>query len=415
MKRFLLLAVSLTLSMSLSAQESFVEQSLVINIEVPVRVFKDGTFIEDLTKKDFKIFEEGKEQKIEAVYFIKKRTVERSEESKRFNPETDRNFFLFFELSEYDARIGEAIEWFVNTVIYPGDNLYIITPIKTYHLRPKAMEAKLREEISAELIGLIRKDTLLGNAEYRTLIRDMSDITRQLTAVINGAEAGAFAAPVPIGASDADTRMVQDVALNQLLLQYSDQLGRLDSLRQVDQFKLLDFAEYLKYQFGQKYVFMFYEQEFVPQISEQLIERFKSSYMDSMDQVFRAMTLFDFHVRDTSFDVKKVRQAYADASTAIHFLFFTRRPEREFGVTMRDGSEDIYSAFRQMAQATGGLTEVSSRPISSLQHAVEASENYYLLYYAPKEYIPDGKFRTIKVTVKGKSLKVIHREGYFSN
>lgn len=415
MKRSILLVCILSLAVNLGAQESFVEQSLVINIEVPVRVFQDGQFIEDLGRKDFQIFEEGREQKIEAVYFIKKRTVERSEENKRFNPETNRNFFLFFELAEYDAKIGEAVDWFVKTVVYPGDNLYIITPLKTYHLRPKALEAKLREDIAEELKGLIRRDTLQGNSEYRDVIEDISNITRQLTAILLGAESGVFADPAPTGGSEAETALNQDVILNQLLLQYSDYLGRLDSLRQVDQFKLLDFADYLKYQFGQKYVFMFYEQEFVPRISDQLIERFKSMQMDSMDQIFRAMTLFDFHRRDTRFDVRKIRQAYADASTAIHFLFFTRRPTPELGVQMVESSEDIYSAFRQMAQSTGGLVEVSNRPINSLQTAIKASENYYLLYYAPKEYIPDGKFRKITVAIKGKKYRVIHREGYFSN
>ena len=63
MKRLIFLTIILGMLLSLGAQESFVEQSLVINIEVPVRVFDDGTFIEDLTKKDFQIFEEGKEQK----------------------------------------------------------------------------------------------------------------------------------------------------------------------------------------------------------------------------------------------------------------------------------------------------------------------------------------------------------------
>jgi hypothetical protein len=409
------LFVFLGLVVGLHPQESFIEQSLVVNIEVPVRVFDDGAFIEDLKKKDFQIFEDGKEQKIEAVYFIKKRTVERSEESKRFNPETDRNFFLFFELAEYDARIGEAVDWFLSNVLYPGDSLYIITPLKTYNLRAKALASKLREEIAEELKGLIRKDTLQGNAEYRNVIEDLTQVTRELTGIMNRTTDGSFASPVATDPDDDMAEFQSDIIMNQLLLQYADNLSRLDNMRRVDQMKLLDFAEYLKYQFGQKYVFMFYEQEFVPQLNEELIERFKSMQMDSMDQIFRAMTLFDFHRRDTLFHVEKVRRAYADASTAIHFLFFSRRPTPEFGVQMVESSEDIFSAFRQMAVSTGGIVEASSRPLASLQHAIEASENYYLLYYAPREYIPDGEFREITVKIKGKKYQVIHREGYFSN
>ena len=46
---------------------------------------------------------------------------------------------------------------------------------------------------------------------------------------------------------------------------------------------------------------------------------------------------------------------------------------------------------------------------------MEASENYYLLYYSPREYAADGKFKTIKVRIKGEGYRTIHRLGYFSN
>jgi hypothetical protein len=46
---------------------------------------------------------------------------------------------------------------------------------------------------------------------------------------------------------------------------------------------------------------------------------------------------------------------------------------------------------------------------------VNASENHYLLYYSPKEFIADGKFRRIEVKVKGKNYKVFHRAGYIAD
>ena len=78
-------------------------------------------------------------------------------------------------------------------------------------------------------------------------------------------------------------------------------------------------------------------------------------------------------------------------------------------------SEDIFSAFREMADATGGFVDSSANPASSFKRAVEASENYYLLYYSPDDYQKDGLFKEIKVRVKEKDFKVTHRMGYFSN
>ena len=95
MKKTYLLICILVLSFSVFSQE-IQEESVVINIEVPVRVFKGNAFVGDLSIDDFEVLEDGIPQKIEAVYLIKKRTVERSEEKKRFTPDTQRNFDLFF-------------------------------------------------------------------------------------------------------------------------------------------------------------------------------------------------------------------------------------------------------------------------------------------------------------------------------
>jgi VWFA-related protein len=80
-----------------------------------------------------------------------------------------------------------------------------------------------------------------------------------------------------------------------------------------------------------------------------------------------------------------------------------------------DQSMQIFSAFNKMAQVTGGVTESSANISFSMEKAAQASENYYLLYYAPKDYRADGKFREIKVKVKGKNYRVTHRAGYIAD
>ena len=95
MKRFFPTLVIVLLAGAGLAQQ-LAEEAVVINVEVPVRVFKGNRFINDLSINDFEIFEDRKPQKLEAVYLIKKRAVERRDEIQRFAPRTNRNFFLFF-------------------------------------------------------------------------------------------------------------------------------------------------------------------------------------------------------------------------------------------------------------------------------------------------------------------------------
>ena len=55
----------------------------VVNIEVPVRVFKGDNFIDNLSLKDFDLYENGILQEIDAVYLIKKTDVSREEGEKK--------------------------------------------------------------------------------------------------------------------------------------------------------------------------------------------------------------------------------------------------------------------------------------------------------------------------------------------
>jgi hypothetical protein len=416
LKKILLLVYVVFIGSVVSAfpqEPAFQEVSIVVNIEVPVRVYDNSAFVDNLTIKDFEILEEGVSQKIEAVYLIKKMAVERSEEKRRFNPDTKRHYFLFFEVADYQPRIREGLEFFIENIFSPEDALYITTPLKTYAMKEGALQIKPKKEIVEELVGLIREDTGIGNQEYRAAMRILSNVSQQLAVALGADRASSSTVPdvaPPSGAPQDDT-----LELEMLLLQYTDVLAKLENLRRVDQIKLLDFAEYLKNKPGQKYVYMFYQSEFIPQIDSGILSQFESLYQDNPAMLQRMSSLFDFFAREKSFDVDKVKMAYSDSSTSIHFLFLTQRQVAEQGVQLVEHSEDIFSAFREMAVATGGLVVSSGNPAYAFKQALDASENYYLLYYRPKDYVVDGKFKEIEVRVKGKKYKVIHRAGYFSN
>ncbi|MCJ7611446.1 MAG: hypothetical protein MUP19_04220, partial [Candidatus Aminicenantes bacterium] len=94
-KRLAWAALALVLS-PLGAQQLHEERS-VVNVGVPVRVFKGPAFVNTLNLGDFEVLEDGIPQKVEAVYLIHQTAVERREELNRFDPSTSRHFYLFFE------------------------------------------------------------------------------------------------------------------------------------------------------------------------------------------------------------------------------------------------------------------------------------------------------------------------------
>ncbi len=400
-KQIFIIGVFFTLSLAVFAQQ-LTHESEVINVEVPVRVVKGGKFVDNLTLDDFELYEDGKLQKIEAVYLIRKTEIERKEEKTKFIPETSRNFFIFFEVTEYTLELRDTISYFVKDVLAPGDNLVVVTPVKTYQMKSQTLELLSRERIVEQLTKILRKDAVLGNSEYRNLFKDLTNLIRELSSEM---EAQSLLSPEEFG----------ELTFENKLSLYRDLLERFDDMKNVDQKKLLDFAEFLKDKEGQKYVFLLYQREFIPQMEQRLLHQYIGINLDKQDVLFTLSELFDYYRRDIYIDVDLVKQAFADSSISIHFLFFTKPRQYIPGVYMAEHSEGVYSAFKQMAEATGGFTGSSADPVHLFHKAVEASENYYLIYYAPIDYKRDGKFKNIKIKVKNKNYRISHRAGYFAN
>jgi VWFA-related protein len=402
MKKLIFLIVFIAFAVLLS--QEIQHETIAINIEVPVRVYKGDNFVDDLTINDFVVYEDGILQDVLAVYLIKKTAVQRKEEmptpkeevKQTFKPITSRSFYLLFEVVEYSPKLSEAIDYFFQNVLLPSDNLTIVTPMNTYKLKSEALSKVSTEEAIHQIREILRKDAWKGNLEYRRLNNDLIRLVRAMNP-----PRSMFDELTPIGAIDNP------------LEKYEETMSRLESIRNVDQKRLFDFAEYLKEQPGQKYVILFYQREFIPQLTDTAY--FSKINGGDVYTQLKVTALFGYYFRNLGIDLDRIKQAYADSSISINFLFFTKPAEHIPGIRMVEHSEDIFSVFREMAQATGGITTSSANPEYLFKRASDAVDSYYLLYYRPKSYRADGKFRNIKVKVKGKNYRVTHRAGYIAD
>ncbi|MBN2264973.1 MAG: hypothetical protein JW775_04080 [Candidatus Aminicenantes bacterium] len=390
----------------------------VVNIEVPVRVYRGEAFVDDLTLDDFELYEDGLRQEIEAFYLVKKRIIERRETSRDFAPPTDRHFFLFFELGDYDPKVGAALDYFVRTVLLPGDNLTLITPLKTYRMKGELFGLVGRDQTYEQVMGLLRRDIQIGYSESRAILQEMAELARVIgsdsRARSDTGEAGLTSLVDPTAPITAESPY-EGVALEEQLMHYSALLSRLNALRVVDEQRLLAFAATLKDLPGQKGVFFFYQREFVPKIDPRLVDMLATRYNQRPDITQSLDTIFGLQRRESPFDLDIVTKAYADASASVHFLHITRPAERTAGVRMEEMSEDIFGPLREMARVTGGYSASSANIASVMQKAVEASENYYLLYYRPRDIRNDGRFRRLTVRVRDGAYRISHRQGYIDD
>jgi len=390
----------------------------VINVEVPVRVFSGDRFVDNLALSDFEILENGKPQKIIAFYLVQKTSIQKEEgpvpsaaqppaappAAGQPLPKTARTIVLQFEVLEPMPKIDEAMDYFFNEVIQPGDAVTVVTPRGSYHLKPETLAQGPRAGIAKQIKGQLRADILAGASDYRRLLGTLRDV-----------------ASLPL---DVDQKLERT---SEIVRQLRDRLG-------INRRSLRKLAQGLKALEGQKYVFLFYQRELVPLPS---VGQFGDESLDSSEASLSDASDADAY-RTSEVTPKLIKQIFSDASVTANLIYLTQSHvvgvstsagsdvEQQIGggtaqganlggTRMKDMSASIFSSLGEVARATGGIADTSTNPFASFRKAVTASENYYLLYYVPADYQADGKFREITVRVKGKGYRISNRAGYFAN
>ncbi len=382
----------------------------VTNVEVPVRVYDGDRFVDNLNLADFEVFENGVRQKVVASYLVRKTSVLRREEETRAQPpDTHRTFYLFFEIYEYIPRIREALSYFVRNVVTLQDEFVLVTPMRTYTFKRDTFSKLSRDQVIDQADGLVRKDALAGSMEYRHVLEDLTTPAKRISTALAQGNVDLRSSANPANVEATLSRADDEIETS--LEEYRASLVRLEGMREIDEKRIVGLAKLLKATPGQKFVFLFYEREFLPLLD-------KKSLANRLDQLplniqTTMRDLFNYRGRKPVIDAGTIMRAFSDSSVAIHFLYLTTTPEQTPGISFEEHSEDIFAPFLEISKATGGIAQSTANPQFAMQKASEASENYYLLYYAPTDTAADGKFREIKVTIKGKSYRVMNRGGYF--
>ncbi len=384
---FPLIAAALAAAVPPAARQDAVppqqrHESIVVNIEVPVRVLKKDAFVEGLTLADFEVFEDGVSQPVEAVYVIKDKQVVREERAPGATPprpRSARSYVLFMDLKEYMPKIGDALDYFFGEVLGLEDSLFVVTPVKTYRFRSEHLARVPRQEAANRLKAILKTDILAGSSAYRKLMRDFFSLEDE---------------DFPAELADVKEGLLFDLAM------------QIRNLTEITEARVTGFAEALKSSEGEKHVFLIYQKDVLP------------------DHAFdddRQAELF----KGVSFDVEAITRLFSDAQITVHCLYITKTPEfaarpmlqsrSVAGSKLAELSSDVYASFSQIATASGGLVERTTNPSFALRQAAEASGNYYLIYYRPASYRADGRFQKIEVRVKGEGYKVVHRLGYVAD
>jgi hypothetical protein len=372
----------------------------VINVEVPVRVFKGNKFVDNLGVNDFEIREDGIVQDITASYLVKDGGIERKEGTSPVQPIINRSFYIFFVLYEFDPKIREAVEHFVTYALRADDQLTIFTPRTKYEVRTDARELANKKRVADKITKMIKRDILIGESAYRSALKNLKRM------------AGGRIKPIEDQGTDPyEFGEGGFASAEEYLMQYRADLEQLESARFLDQDKIFEFANAIKKKQGQKVIFLIYQREFTPMLDKQVQQMWENSptLKPLMDE------LFSLYSRTAQIDEVRLKKAFLESSLTAHFLYLTTLPNDIARSQMEERSWDIYELFAEVSKATGGISASSSNLAMLMQEAQDASKNYYLLHYSAKNPAPDGTFRSIEVKVKNSNYRILHRAGYFSD
>lgn len=378
-------------------QETYKAEETVIR--VPVRVFHGKDFVDNLTIEDFELMENGLKQKIEALYLAEGTHISRQEEYREFQPQTQRVFYLLFQLTDYNPRLADAIDHLFENVLTPQDSLVLMTPRQNYTLPSEALASRPPDKLAKEMKDILRKDIKIGSSDYRSLMRDLKRLVRSLSGTSH------------MGGISSTSSMDANLGIEYLLSSYRNTLEKIETLRFVEEKTFLNFAAQIKQFPGQKNVFLFYQREYRPEIQARIMDQMLSMYQDQHNIIGDVQDLMQFYHRQIRLNTLTLQRAFADASIFLNFIFMDKNIEDYTGIDMREQSEDVFKTFTQLAKATGGVVDNSQNPYYALQQGCEIAEKYYVLYYIPAGSA-GAAYNNIEVKVNNKDYTVTHRDGY---
>ena len=395
-----ILALSLVADAGLAQRNKRVSDTTrVIEIEVPVQVSAKGEAMRNLTKADFEITDGKKKVDVLGFEIVDLKNIQTAQAD--VPPAARRHFLAFFDLTFSDPNsIERAREAAVDAVLnslHPADLVGVATfsPRKGLNLVLRftsdrnQIQAAIRtlgltapEEIKADPLGLVITDIDSDGQDSSSSNQGGVDAQSEIQTALN--ELSTLR-----GRSDraeATTRIAQVM----------DGLGAIAGL--MDSVQGRKHVLYMSEGFDGK--LLFGDSSIATQQRIALAaEEGRTQDIDNDER---------FGSSDTRRVVDRALEVFRRTNTSIQAIDIG-------GMTAGRKNENLDS-LRYMANETGGETFGGFNNLGeAMGQMLEKTSVTYLLTFAPASLKDDGKFREIKVKVKGapRNADISHRTGYF--
>ena len=399
-------------------QEDIRESVKVVNVEVPVRVYENGKPVTNLTKADFKLYENKKRQDITG-FSLKRKKINVQEVGLTANQEKSwksRYFVLVFRVTHYNEYIKKGLDHVFDNILKESDQLLVFVNDRTaafQNLKDKdAVKSKLdnllREvslEVRHRLMNYLKKiETVLDKHKFEMSLIGTTGPSTNIHLLING-------------------------YLNKFLDIWKEYKQRY-LVPDIDTY--YNFSRFLKNIRKEKWVLNFYQFELFPDIllssrSMRQIRTYigewqaKSNWAELVNFariVTRQLTQIQMEMNvGKDFPAEEVAKIFHNVDATFHTIFMrTTISTLKEDIEYRQISTDLENSLREITKRTGGELILSNKLDIALDTISEKEDIYYILTYAPDN--PD-KVGKIKVKTKNKKHKLVYspnlRFGYLGH
>jgi VWFA-related protein len=354
----------------------------VVQVSVVVRD-KAGRTVADLTARDFRLFEDGKEQPIESF------SVESTAAAARVEEPAGRR--------EFSNRLGGRAAAGVTVILLDRLNTRFED------------QARAREQIVRFLGTLAREDRVALYVLEPGAVRVLHDFTTDTGSLLR-AVARHQGLPAPeLDTSEATAPETGEADMDAFLSKELTETSGVALAQRVRSAAagLEAIANHLAGVLGRKNL-VWVSSGFPLVVNDQ----WPRIVTEEVGRATRALN--DAGIAVYPVDPRGLVGAYATNPAAISSTKDSSRALREAFTTLATTRPDV-EGLKTIADDTGGRAFYDTNDISgALRQAVDDSRLTYVLGYAPSHGKWDGKFHEIKVTVSRGGLDVRHRRGYLA-
>jgi hypothetical protein len=268
------------------------------------------------------------------------------------------NYFLIFQLTEYNAKLSDAVDYFFEKILNPGDQLLILSPLKPYNYSQKTLQTQPKEKLIEMTKKILKRDIASNAAYHQQILNAMTQIVISIAEELGTSPTGSSAS----GGSRLESQT------KAYLVNYRQLLENLHNLRKLNEDLFLKLAELFKKTTGKNRLYIFYQKELRIIPNRETMD----VLLENRDLKFDANEVFIQDSTKEFINVERVSHVLKESLVTLSFFYLNKQEKRRRDLEYKEFSTDIYNVFSKLARATGGIVISTSKPEAALKKAAEA-------------------------------------------